>query len=78
MVPDNVDEPIYKSVFSRYLRQYNLVNIRSARLGQFLELSFNVRLKNPEQSQAFIKDLSALEGIERASIVVSDSALTNQ
>jgi len=78
MVPGDVDEPVYQSVFSIYLTQYDLINIRSARLGQFLELTFNVRLKKAQHSQAFIKDLSALEGIERASIVVSESALTNQ
>ncbi len=78
MAPDNVDEPVYQSVFSVYLSEYNLINIRSARLGQFLELSFNVRLKKNRQSQAFIKDLSALEGIERASIIVSETNVGNQ
>lgn len=77
MVPGDVDEPVYQSVFSIYLSQYNMINIRSARLGQFLELTFNVRLKKPQQSQLFIKDLSALEGIERASIIVSESSLNN-
>jgi hypothetical protein len=78
MVPDDVGEPVYQSVFLLYLSKYNMVNIRSAKLGQFLELTFNVKLKKPQQGQAFIKDLSALEGIERATIVVSESALTNQ
>jgi hypothetical protein len=78
MVPGDVDEPVYQSVFSVYLADYKMMNLRSARLGQFLELTFNVRLKKPHQSQAFIKDLSALEGIERASIVVSEASITNQ
>ena len=78
MIPGDEDEPVYQSVFSIYLAQFRLQNVRSARLGQFLELTFKVRLKKPEQSQAFIKDLSALEGIERASIVVSESMLANQ
>ncbi len=78
MVPDNVDEPVYQSIFSVYLSEYKLINIRSARLGQFLELSFNVRLKKNQKSQTFIKDLSALEGIERASIIVSETNVSNQ
>jgi hypothetical protein len=78
MVPGDVDEPVYQSVFSIYLSEYNMTNIRSARLGQFLELTFNVRLKKTQQSQAFIKELSALEGIERASIIVSESSVSNQ
>jgi len=78
MVPGDVDEPVYQSVFSNYLSDYNMANIRSARLGQFLELTFNVRLKKPLQSQAFIKELSALEGIERASIIVGETNVSNQ
>jgi hypothetical protein len=78
MVPGVEDEPIYQSQFALYLKEYQLINIRSVRLGEMLELTFNVRLKKPTQSQAFIRELSALEGIERASIVVSESTLTNQ
>jgi len=78
MVPGDVDEPVYQSVFSNYLSEYNMANIRSARLGQFLELTFNVRIKKPLQSQAFIKELSALEGIERASIIVGETNVSNQ
>lgn len=78
MVPRDIDEPVYQSTFAIYLKDYKMMNLRSARLGQFLELSFNVRLKKPEQSQAFIKELSSLEGIERATIVVSESNISNQ
>ena len=78
MVPDDLDEPVYQSVFTSYLSDYTLINIRSARLGQFLELTFNIRFKKSQHSQTFIKDLSALEGIERASIVVSESNISNQ
>jgi len=74
MVPGDVEEPVYQSVFSIYLSDYTMANIRSARLGQFLELTFNVKLKKPQQSQGFIKELSALEGIERASIIVGEKS----
>jgi len=78
MVPGDEDEPVYQSVFSLFLSDYKMANIRSVRLGQILELTFNVRLKKPHQSQALIKDLSSLEGIERATIVVSESNISNQ
>ncbi len=61
MVPGDVDEPVYNSVFIKYLSEYNRLNVRSARLGQFLELSFRIKFKKLEESQAFIRDLSALE-----------------
>jgi hypothetical protein len=78
MVPGDVDEPVYQSAFSIYLSEYKMMNIRSARLGQFLELTFTIRLKKLQQSQAFIKELSALEGIERATIIVSESSINYQ
>jgi hypothetical protein len=72
MTPEDRAEPIYLSVFSKYLSDYTMINVRSARLGQFLELSFYVRLKKIESSQDFIRELSALEGIERASLVMTE------
>ena len=49
-----------------------MINLLSAILGQFLELSFYVLLKKLESSQDFIRELSALEGIERASLVMTE------
>jgi uncharacterized membrane protein YhiD involved in acid resistance len=72
MVPNDLDEPIYTALFEKYLKNYTMINLRSARLGQFLELSFKIRFKKPEQSQAFISELGSLEGIERATLVVGE------
>jgi uncharacterized membrane protein YhiD involved in acid resistance len=74
MVPSEVDEPVYLEAFKKFLVSYNLINVRSARLGQFLELSFYIRLREPGDSQQFISELSVLEGIERASIVVGEES----
>lgn len=71
MAPINGEENIYLPVFRKYLTQYSLLNVKSVRLGQFLELSFHVRMKNPDFHQKFISELSGLEGIERISIVFS-------
>lgn len=72
MVPNDVEEPVYVPVFRKYLGDYTMLNLRSARLGQFLELSFKVRFRRGKQSQAFISELGALEGIERATLVVGE------
>lgn len=71
MAPINGEENIYLPVFRKYLTQYSLLNVKSVRLGQFLELSFHIRMKNPDFHQKFISELSGLEGIERISIVFS-------
>lgn len=72
MVPEEGAQSIYIPVFKKFLSNYSLLNVQSARLGQFLELSFYVSLKKKEQSQVFIRELSGLEGIERVSLVVGE------
>jgi hypothetical protein len=72
MIPSDIDEPVYKLVFEKYLKEHMMLNIRSAKLGQFLELSFKIRLKKQDQNQAFITELSTLEGIERATLLIGE------
>ena len=73
VMPDEQSDPVYMPVFNRYLSSFTLLNVQSVRLGQFLELSFNVNLINEKQSQEFIRELSSLEGIQRASLVLSEN-----
>jgi hypothetical protein len=72
MVPEKGDKPAYTGVFTKHLSNYTMLHVRSARLGEYLELSFFVRLKKPEHSQALIRDLSAVEGIDRVSLLVGE------
>ena len=74
MIPEDGDEPAYVQVFRKFLSDYTLLNLRSARLGQFLELSFYVNFKKKEKSSDFIRELSGMEGIERVSMVVNENA----
>jgi len=72
MVPQQGDEGIYLNVFGTYLKRHTLLNVKSARLGQFLELSFHVRLKDLSLHHKFIEELSALEGIERVTLIFGE------
>jgi uncharacterized membrane protein YhiD involved in acid resistance len=72
MIPEEGEEPVYMQVFNKYLSNNILINVRSARLGQFVELSFNVRFKRDDQYRLFIRDLSSLEGIDRVSLVMGE------
>ena len=47
--------------------------MRSARLGQFLELSFNVRFKKDAMHQKLIQELGLIEGIERISLIIGEN-----
>ena len=74
MLPQPGDESIYLPVFDKYLSTHTLLNVKSARMGQYLDLSFHVRLKQLDQYQDFIHELSSLEGIERASLVFGEQS----
>lgn len=72
-VPTEDDIPPYLRVFEKYLKSHALVNMRSARLGQLLELSFNVRFKDDANHQSLIRDLGRIEGIERVSLIIGEN-----
>ncbi len=65
-------EPVYGDLFKRMLSKHKMIAMRSARLGEFIEMSFRVTLKDPGQEQAFISELSALEGIERVNLFIGE------
>jgi hypothetical protein len=71
--PGDAEIPPYLIVFEKYLKSHTLVNMRSARLGQFLELSFNVRFKEEAHHQSLIRDLGQVEGIERISLIMGEN-----
>lgn len=73
MLPAAADGPLYKAIFDKYLVFQKLINIRSARLGEFLELSFSVQFKDRETHQNLVRDLSALEGIERVTLTIGET-----
>ena len=72
MVPGDNNENSYARIFSKHLKQFNALSIKSIRMGQYLELSFMVKLKHHEQSQQFINDMNSLEGVERVSLIFND------
>ena len=77
MLVKHHEEPVYLPVFNKYLSKYSMLNVRSAASTKFLELSFFVRLKKPDQSQHLIRDLNAIEGVERVSLLVGEDMPDN-
>jgi hypothetical protein len=73
MLPEEGNGPLYKDVFDKYLAHHKLINIRSARLGEFLELSFIVQFKNRADHQNFVREMSALEGTEGVALTIGES-----
>jgi len=73
MEPVESETPPYMPIFDKYLVSHRLVNMRSARLGQFLELSFNVKFKKDVDHQRLIREMSMIEGIERISLILGET-----
>jgi hypothetical protein len=69
-----LEEPVYKTIFEKYLSDHSILNVQSARLGHFLEMSFKIQFNKKDQSQPFIRDLSALEGVERVTLVIGQES----
>lgn len=74
LIPQTGTEAIYLPVFKKYLSNQTLLNIKTVRLGQLLEVVFQVRLKNANQYKDFVAELSSLEGVERISLVFGEEA----
>ncbi|MBD3334033.1 MAG: DUF4956 domain-containing protein [Candidatus Eisenbacteria bacterium] len=64
----------YLPIFDRYLRQSSLIHVKSVRLGEALQLSFYVALKEAREGQRFVSELSALEGINRVVLSYGEEA----
>lgn len=71
--PVEDENPPYLRVFEKYLKSHRLINMRSAKLGQFLEMSFNVKFKDDANHQKLIKELNVIEGVEKISLVVGET-----
>ncbi len=72
LMPELRDSESYLDIFDRYLSSHTLLSIRSARMGQYFEASYHIRLKQPARFRDFVNELNKLEGIERVTIVFNE------
>ena len=65
------DEDVpYSAVFNEYCRTHHLVNIKSLGEDEFLEMSFYIFLKNPDQAAQFLLALEAIDRVDAPSLVL--------
>jgi hypothetical protein len=73
IVPESGEaDPAYLSVFKKYLSDHKLLNVRSTRMGQFVELAFTVRFKKAGSYHHFINELNSIEGLERVNMLLGE------
>ncbi len=68
----DTDENTYTPVLREHLKEWRRISIKTVRMGQFVEHTYLVRLKKEVQEETLITRLSALEGMERVSLLRED------
>lgn len=62
LIPEDLDyKEIFKPVFEKYLKGYELIRVKTTNMGSLFELTYNVDLKE-DNEKLFIDDLRILNG----------------
>jgi uncharacterized membrane protein YhiD involved in acid resistance len=72
IVPTDDPEDQYIRTFRKFLRSWRVLDMKSVRMGQFLELSFEVRFMDLQRSTDFIGELTGVEGLERVHLILGE------
>lgn len=73
---DDAERNIHLPVFDAHLKSHRLVGVRSLRTGEFLSLSFLVELRDRDRADDLVRDLAALEGLQRVTLVHGEETET--
>ncbi|MCB2199052.1 DUF4956 domain-containing protein [bacterium] len=68
----DTDEATFMPVFDEFLSTYRRISVKTVRMGQFVEHSYLVRLRKDANEERLITRLSALEGMERVTLLAED------
>ncbi len=69
LIPTDFDDQQFEPIFKNFLSMFNRISVKSTRMGQYVEHTWLVRLKRSTDEQGLITALSALEGMERVSLI---------
>ena len=68
----DTDEAAFMPVFDKLLSTYRRISVKTVRMGQFVEHSYLVRLRKDVAEERLITSLSAVEGMERVTLLAED------
>ncbi len=70
--PDEIPEDVYLSVIKSHARTISLVGLQSQKLGQLMELSYQLEMRRTSSAQNLVSRLSALPGVMKVAILSLD------
>ncbi|MFH1842599.1 MAG: DUF4956 domain-containing protein [bacterium] len=78
LLPDDAPEgdEIYRPILERFCRSYQLVQVKSERMGETIRLIYQLTLRDPGATRALVNELSGLEGLFKVSLNVGESVET--
>ncbi len=62
---------VYESIFKKYLKSYDLLNVNTRQEGRIMDLVFNLRILSGINLNNFIKELSAVSGLEKVNLIMA-------
>jgi uncharacterized membrane protein YhiD involved in acid resistance len=68
----DTDSSTFAPIFDELLKHKRRVSIKTVRMGQFVEHTYLVRLKTDITEETLLRRLSALEGMERVTLLTED------
>ncbi len=69
---DGEDVRYHEPVFEKYVREYRLINARSVRDGERLEMTFLIKPRRSADLMAFSRALSSHPSIDKATVILCD------
>lgn len=64
-------ESIYKDTFDKYLKEKNVLNIKSLEQGQVLCLTFSIKFVSDKENQEFVSNLEKLDGVSNINLITA-------
>ncbi len=72
LIPTDTDDTSYLSVMDRLLVSHTRLAVKTVRMGQYVEHVYLVKLKRGKSDQVLISELSAIEGMDRVTLIIEE------
>lgn len=71
MEKEKTSPEIYESIFRKYLKSYDLLNINTRQEGKIMEITFNLCFLVGADLNRFIEELNTISGLERVNLIMA-------